>query len=426
MTSSEFLLELLDNYWNYIISLIICSVIFYFLFRNKVRSITDPLLVSIISAVLADSIVVYLSISNLMPKQHTIFFLIGQTLFFAIYQYYIPSRSEIVVDEELVESEREDYLLFEICILIYLFCTLYSWYLNGVPIFNSSRFEINIDNSSGILGLLSKISNAVLLYLVIYSFHITNSEQYIKGYVYLLIISLLCLLGGSKGFILTIVSGYFFYYCFYINKFPKIQFKYIAIIIATPLLAISIAGIAGENSSALLVYLYRLLAYGDIYWYAYPDDAISSITIQAPFLNMSSLLLGPFRHIFDFGLTDDVMQTAGGILFEQIYDYFPEKGAPNSPVFITSWVYFRWYGLFMTLLIAWIGSLFYNRLHPMERSLPNCCIRGLMINVSLCWNDIYLFFYYIWSVIIFTFIFIGVKYINSYFENKEQTFKTCA
>ncbi len=41
---------------------------------------------------------------------------------------------------------------FNICLVMSLFTTLYSWLINGIPIFNENRFEINTDNSKWNLG----------------------------------------------------------------------------------------------------------------------------------------------------------------------------------------------------------------------------------------------------------------------------------
>lgn len=66
----------------------------------------------------------------------------------------------------------------------------------------------------------------------------------------------------------------------------------------TPLLTIIIGGLS-DLGSAFYYFIYRLLAGGDIYWNAYPNDIINSLDYnRSGLLNMSYMLWGPFRHLF--------------------------------------------------------------------------------------------------------------------------------
>lgn len=418
MTSEEFLLNyFLPHYNYYIYSIVIVALLFYFLFRKKVISIIDPLLLSIIAIAFADTIFVFLIFCNEISINHIVYVVLGQILFFSIYLYYIPNKKKY---ERCVRVKRdliEIYLLY-ICIGIYIFSILYSYYLNGIPLFNDSRFEINIDNSSGILGLLNKFSSAVQLYIIINIFYTINFGRKLIGLTLLLVVLVFNFLSGAKGFIFSIASGYFFYKYYYEGKLPNVKIKYILLGLMTPLVTIVVMGLS-SNGSSFMFLAYRILAYGDIYWNAYPNDIISSINYSSPLLNMCHLLIGPIRHLFDVGITEKLMQTGGTLIFEENYGYYPDKGAPNSPVFLMSWIYYRWNGLFLVIIQAWIGGFLFCRLKRTKRTLTNCCYKGLLVSISLSWSDVYLFYLKISYIIIFFFIVTLVKAL-AYRKKKVQ------
>lgn len=73
-------------------------------------------------------------------------------------------------------------MFFKVCLALYVLTTLYSYAINGIPLFNENRFAQNIDNSSGILGLLSRLSSSVSLMVLIYTIYLFKNKRYKKVY----------------------------------------------------------------------------------------------------------------------------------------------------------------------------------------------------------------------------------------------------
>lgn len=408
MTSEDFIATLfIPNIGKYLCSVILCLIINYVFFRKKLRSIIDPLLIGMISFTLACSVSVFLYLCGVVNNEIFTYFCISSLILLICIWKFIPDRDIRIVSITIIYKSHFYKFFFLICISIFLFTSLYSMYINGIPLFNESRFSQNVDNSTGILGLLYRFKSAVGLYSVLYSFYLIRNADRNKGCVFMVILIVLSFLSGSKGFILSFVSAYFFYCIFYEGIKPKIKKVYIVILISTPIATIVLGGLASGGFDSIIFLAYRFLAYGDTYWNALPYDVINNIRIQSPIANMTYMFWGPFRHLLGFSSTEAIMTTGGSLLFEENYKFYPEAGAPNSPITIISWIYYKWSGL---LLVSFLGilsfSCYYRIFKNVPRTLYSCCFRAMICSLSLsCLGDIYLLFNYLFNLLLFSVIF---------------------
>ena len=405
MTSTEFLINyFFPNYSSYIISLIVCSLFSFIIFRKKIRSIIDPMLTAVIGWTFANTIAVFLIFCEVVSYQLSLYFFIATLIFAGTFYYIAPNKTKSFIKGEKVIEQEYNHFLFTILFTIYISSTLYSFSLNGIPILNESRFAINIDNSSGILGLLGRLKTACSTFCIMYTFFLMDNGKKYKGIVLFVIILLFSLLSGSKGFVLQFCHTYFFYKVLYEGKNPKIKRKYIGVILATPILVISIAGYADSGVDSVIFYAYRVLAYGDIYWEALPNDVINEVTFDNPLLNMTYMLWGPFKHIVGINVPDSLMTTGGTLIYEKVNFYLPENGAPNSPLAIMSWIYYKWNGLFLVLIIAIAAARLYKNQGMHKRRLSICCIRAGLISSCITFSDIYLMFNNLFNLFLFCFM----------------------
>lgn len=400
----------------YVVALLISQLFFLPFYLKRVRSIIDPMLKNLIFVGLANAVPVLLFLTNNVSWEIFSFFLCAQILFWTIF-YINSSRLYPIKQKKKIPYRNFDDFFFKLCFALYLITTLYSYALNGIPLLNDSRFEQTIDNSSGILGLLSRLSSSVSTMVNIYIIYLIKHKRYQKGVIPLIVVLIFGLLGGSKGFILNIAYSIFFYFLYYENYIPKIKKTYLLIGILTPITTIIISGVSSDINGAFGFYMYRLLANGDMYWNAYPDDVINSLQVDRDGIaNMTYFLWGPFRHIFGIEVNEEkMMTTIGADIFEMSSGFYPDSGAPNSPFTLVLWVYYRWWGLIGVALLAWLGStITYFAQNKMSNTLPDTCFKALLFYCGIgMFGDIYLFFngffglflfYFIYKTLHFTFV----------------------
>lgn len=111
---------------------------------------------------LANAIPVFLLLTKNVSTELFSFLLVLK-FYFGLYLYKLSKIFSNKKKGRKVAYRRFDDLFFKVCLALYVLTTLYSYAINGIPLFNENRFAQNIDNSSGILGLLSRLSSSVSL-----------------------------------------------------------------------------------------------------------------------------------------------------------------------------------------------------------------------------------------------------------------------
>lgn len=395
---------LYPHYGLYIISLIICFLFSYIVFHKKIRSIIDPLLIFVVTWSLANSVAVFLCLCGEVETELILYFVLTTIIIAATYYYAYPDKKDKILNCTKLGVTQSDKIIFIFVYSIFLLSTFYKYILNGIPIFNESRFEINIDNSSGILGALGRVSDACNGFIFIFAFYqFFNGTKRFAVFVLLSMI-IINFLNGSKGFILVFVSWLFFYNIFFEGKTVKLKKQYLAIVLLTPVVVILTAGMA-KGLDSLSYFAYRVLAYGDIYWNAYPNNTLNQIDYTSPIENMTFMLWGPFRHILEFDISGEAMTTGGALIFEKVNGFYPDAGAPNSPINIMSWVYYRWNGLFLVTITFTIEAWIFKRIGTMKRNLIGVFIQGNVLQMCFS-NDVYLFFNKFFQLFLFLTIFL--------------------
>jgi len=402
MTSQEFLANyFMPNYDLYILSVIICFLYSFFIFRKKVRSIIDPLLMAVVGWSFANSVAVFLILLNLVSKELVSYYLISVIIVSGAFYFFYPDRGKSMAKGKIEFDYKFNRYLFVVFLLLYLITTLYKYSINGIPLFNESRFAVNVDNASGILGMLGRLSNTCHLFNIMYCLFLINNRKRIQGATLLLILIMFSLLSGSKGFILRFCAAFFFYKVLFENKIPKIKIKYLIAVLLTPLVVIITAGLASSGLDSFIYYAYRVLAYGDIYWNAYPNNVINDVSFTSPIANMTYMFWGPFRHILGLEVSNEIMTTGGSLLFEENYGVFPDGGAPNSPITVMSWIYYRWSGILLIIIQASVIALFYKKYNHKRRTLFNAAVQGSIISTTFSFmGDIYLVFNGLFNVLL--------------------------
>ena len=217
MTSEEFMgLVYSPHIGLYFCVLLVVVCLYCLVLKKTIHSIIDPSLFAALNLAFAAAVPIFLYYAGFCPDKHIIYFATSQMILVGV--FLLVTRN-VNYNQLLMNTVNHEYdknrFFFNICLVIYLFTTLYSWLINGIPIFNENRFEINTDNSSGILGLLGRFSDACRLFCTLYIFYLYfHGRKKYSSFLMLLLLAI-SMMSGSKGFIFSFVQAYFFYSVFY-------------------------------------------------------------------------------------------------------------------------------------------------------------------------------------------------------------------
>lgn len=377
------------------LAIIIINVLYIPIYKRCINGFLDPLLIVVVFASLANSVPFYLYFAGLMRTELFLFILLFEGCFWLFF-YKIHIRFKYEINEKTRKNEN---LLVEkvglLSIFIVILLQLYIYRLNGIPLFNESRFTATGGNDT-IVNLLQRIIGPFNVFLSLYCFYKIDSRKK-KGYFILLVILGFSFLSGAKSFILRLISAYFYYNIFYKRKIPHVKWYFILFIALTPLFILF-----SKSDYALNAYLYRLIGNGDIYWNAVYDDAIDHIKIENPIINQTHLLWGPFRHLIGFTPGPSDIAIAGESIMEYAYSYI--SGVPNSRLPVLGWIYFRWWGLLFAMFMGWLVAFLIKKVPNMfNNSLISTFYKASFYSIGASFiTDGYLGFSNLLGVIFFS------------------------
>ncbi len=364
MTHLIFLTECLIPHWDlYLLSLVIVLLIYIPIFKRFTNSILDPAFYALISTIFANTIPLFLVIINAISTETFIYFIFSESLFWI--GYFLVYVKNVKFNNYNYDDSNFSNSLFTLLLIALVICQLITYLKQGIPIFSKDR--LSTYSSGGGIGILSYVINIATIYCCIYSFYLIGKQKHkLKGYFTLLIIVFFSLLSGSKSAILILVFCYYFYKYYYIKKninYGKFK-RYILLIILFPLCSIIIS----KNSdfvTALTSLINRVIANGDGYWQAYPNNTMSEVVINKPWIYLLSRILCPFRII-----NYDEVETVIGIQLNAIIYPNSEEviGGSNTRLPVLSWILFGWKGLILSFIMGTITALWKTKLPSI---LPN-------------------------------------------------------
>ena len=190
------------------LAIIIINVLYIPIYKRCINGFLDPLLIVVVFASLANSVPFYLYFAGLMRTELFLFILLFEGCFWLFF-YKIHIRFKYEINEKTRKNEN---LLVEkvglLSIFIVILLQLYIYRLNGIPLFNESRFTATGGNDT-IVNLLQRIIGPFNVFLSLYCFYKIDSRKK-KGYFILLVILGFSFLSGAKSFILRLISAYFY------------------------------------------------------------------------------------------------------------------------------------------------------------------------------------------------------------------------
>lgn len=355
MGNFEFSILLLKNIYLYIIILFLVFILYIPIIKKFSNSIIDPMFMCILSVILADAIPFFLFFTGNCKSQYLFYFILVEIFYWLSLLLTYNKDATFAIKH----IKNEDFLvkrLFYLSIILFFSINIYIYSFVGIPLFMDSRFEL-FKNSLPGLGILNRVSNFSSYFIIFYSFHRIISMKQNKYVFYIFSIIVVDFLSASRGSILTICFVYFIYFFFFLKKKPKLKKKYIPVLLAFPILI----GLFYKGSSAnggglingTVSLLFRFVAYGDIYWYAYPNQMIDYVSKDTTLLGFFSGILRPFRIISDGQAGIPI----GTSLLWNVAPYMKGTFAgPNGRLPICMWAYFGWFGILVSIILGYISS----------------------------------------------------------------------
>lgn len=349
MNNPEFALFLSDNLYLYLLMLPVVLIFYLSILRKYCSSIIDPMFLCVVSSALAFVPVLYLYYFSFISLEIFVYCILAESLFWLGFMSTYKKSAKRKENEP--DDEKNLYNLFVIFACFVIIVKMVSYSLYGIPLLRSNRFEIM---PSGGFMMLIKIAAVFNFYCFIYSlYNIKKIPIFASTYIVFTIVT--GFLGGGRSFALGIVSMYFVYKTFIKKEKIRISFTFLvagAIVISTPILVILVNSEDFEQS--VTKYLFRIVAYGDIYWNAFPYNQVEKISITSPFLHFFSQILGPLR-LIDYNQHGEPI---GRLLYWEINDisYYGENGGANARPVVLGYVLFKYWGVVFCYICGCIMS----------------------------------------------------------------------
>lgn len=416
MGIAEFLILFYSNIYLSCGCIIASIIIYYFIYRRYWISLLDPFSYMLLGSCMGLAVVLTLWLTKSIRPLYVYSYLLTQICF---YIGFVKGHKSGILSysKKIIIINYKLYLLcfFFTVTSIDIVCQLMQYKLLGIPLFQKSRLDIMANaGGAGILQRFIEVSRMIGLFLSFYYIQKENSTRPLRIITisYLFAVCGFCILSGARSSFLSIATAFFFFsFVYAIEKptlFHKLRTNELKILLFLFFSVIFINYLRnGALNTAIIDLGVRLMAYGDVYFYAYPNDVIMSIDDSRPFESIFSSILGFFRIIPYSDLPKPIGQ--------DLFDYFSTSGdigGPNARHNIVSFLYFGfWGGALFSYLLGYLTGLFRVQfLNARRRSILTASIIAVFYAASCgIETDVNYFIFKINSIIITIPIFIIVS-----------------
>lgn len=363
MTIFNFFEILNENIGLYLIALGIVGLIYFFLMKNIVRSVLDPIFIPLIGTAFANTVPLFLYFCGVISNEYIIYLICIETVFWIA--YFAFSRKQISFNKYEVRDGKASMEIYKIMFVLCVCSHVLTYAVLGIPLFKGTHTETF--SGGGGWGLLSYVQKFSLFFVITYSYYLLGIKRnLLLAKAAMVLAVLFCLLSGSKSSILIFAFTYFFYTYYYRHKdFNLKKYKKFVLLICLFPVVILMAHSGSGVYPALIGVGERIVAYGDMYWMALPNNVMDSVVIKHPFIYLFQGILGPLR-LIDYSVLDTNM---GIQLTNLVYpDLIGSQFAPNSRLALLGWVSFGWSGLILSFVLGGVFAFIRTRLYSI---LPN-------------------------------------------------------
>lgn len=342
-----------DNIKLYIILFVCTTILYFFIFRKVYISFIDPLIFNTLYSAFGFSVVWFLYYTSNIDIKYLISYLLTQIAFWTgLFSIKSLSKKSILAEKTMLFFKEEILFLkslFFVTTLTYVAMQLLSYEVIGIPLLLGSHVDIyNGSGGWGILGHFIEVLKPLSIYLLLYFIFKKKSSFFFDLYKYLFLILLLVFfaLSGSRSDFMTLGFVLFCYLILNASEEKKSFFKigrYEKIIIITGLFFVFLTIIVQSSSyggtSSLSIFLFRLVASGDTYFFSYPHKLIETIHGNKPFLALFGEIFATLRLV----PRSNLPQVLGLQLYNIFYNSEVTAG-PNARHNVFGYIYFGFYG----------------------------------------------------------------------------------
>lgn len=362
MEWGAFGLLLYDNIYIYISCLLASVLLYYFIFRRTYISILDPWILSTVFSCFGFSVVWFLYFTNSIDVIYLYSYLLTQGAFWlGLFTFNNLKKGEILskATENVLKNENNFIkIFFLVSSFLYVIIQILSYSVIGIPLFIGSHVDIYSNSGGwGILGRFLDVLKPISIFFLIHVFFKFKKSLFwiIYKYVFLVIILTFFGLSASKGEFMNVGVIFFCYVLLnssynwnYLVSLKKIEKKIVLVGLFFVFLTISLQAESGNSS--LSVFLFRLVASGDTYYFAYPNHNIEALKADQPFLALFGDLFSTLRLI----PREAQPQTLGIQLF-RMFNKSDIIAGPNSRHNVFGYAYF---GFYLSIIFSYaIGIL---------------------------------------------------------------------
>ena len=297
MTTFEFLEFLSLNPYTYLWCLLLALTVFGFVMKRTTSSWFNPLRFNIFTFSIGVSVVFFLNYLGCISWQTFTYVICSMVIFWLTFITIFKNKQRNVnitfTDEPVIAR-----YLFYLSYFLFISLTLVSYKALGIPAFNEEGRLSTFTGSN--LGFIYRIAPILNAYSVIYIIHLFSEKgglhKKISAFLFLLPILIIGILSGSRSSFLIIIFAFWGYRTFYLNKEPKASdYK----LLAAPMVIFSILSFLinaeGDLNRVFFMVYERIVASGDLYWEALPDETWKAVVVNNPLKFTFMGLLGPLR-----------------------------------------------------------------------------------------------------------------------------------
>lgn len=360
----------------------LAMIIYIFIANRLASSWMNPLKFNILTAGIGVGVAIFLFYTGYASCNTFIYILVSSFLFWAVFIIMYSNKQRIVS----INIKRERFFadrLFWILYILYISLTLFSYKQFGVPIFNDdSRLAVYVN--SGGFGIIQRLQSVMNTYSIFYLLCLYYDHRCTRLKLLLLLFPLVIIgvLSGSRSSFLVFIFAYWGIKTFYFGDEPKLA-KYKSLLI--PFVAISVITFfmqSGNFTLAITSFVERVIACGDLYWQALPDESWKSVEVKEPIRFVFMGLLGPLR-ILD---ASQMEVPIGYQLTDLTYPGLNKMTGPVALFPVGSLIFFGYVGgLFFTLIQAFLAALAYRLIYVKSNSVIICAVCYYMFVELMPW-----------------------------------------
>lgn len=300
MNVFEFMILLNENIISYLLSLLIASFLFFKILFNKSNSWFNPVRLNILNGLIGYSVILFLLFTKNLTYP-TFFYVSASYFIFWITFKLLFNNKQYQLNFKIKNEKKISLLLFYTSYLIFLLLTIFSYYKLGIPLINEleGKSRLMTYDKSG-LGFIGRILPVFYSYTIFYLIYLFNKKEeknnFFKIIVLFIPIILFGVLSGSRSSFFYILTIFWGFSHFIAGNEPKLS-NYKIVIIPFLILSLSVFSIQYSANIFYSIYLFfeRVVASGDIYYEALPNDNWKNIKINNSFNYTFMGILGPLR-----------------------------------------------------------------------------------------------------------------------------------